>query len=916
MRFIWALLGGSLLITGPGHAQLTPGSTGPTTAPVARRIDGKFTVLRAAIDRHGHRAPIFGPEGLPAETDLSRLGATLRFTEALAPGQIAQLEDNGVAFDRRDGEVIALGTVYPVRVTWAALRFLEAYPGLVRAEASWRPFTLSPLEITGLQSGTAAARWRTEDGTDGTGVTVATIDSGVDSLHPHFFKADGEWFDWVDANGDGDFDLGTDGVDYDKDGSLDDNEVMRVLDAGTTGFGFGPADGLDGVLQPRLDWLYIDVNGDRRRNVGTDDGFTESDPAYGEPLFVVDDVNGNDALDPGEKVVQLVTSKISKLVYGEQTFTRGGPPGSGLIDAVKHPIHEGSFHGTGVASIIVGGQAGFHDRVGMAPGSEIISYSPYGEQQDLEYAGQARAIADALDSGARLIVHEWTDPFFVVQDGSTNLEAAMDAARNGGLIQVNPLGNLNVARKHAIREVNAGDSLSLSFEVGPGFQSGFGFQPYTVSYGLVMWQGDHNLTVGVRRPFSASTINVPLDGQYHDLGERTFAQAYWDVTDRGTRYALVFVFKEDFNGAEGLTEGAWNLELGGFAEADTVHARIADYYSSWGLGIAWEDATPDVSSAVFPSTADSAIGVAAYGGRHDLPDFDGSRAGELRNYSGRGPRIDGAPVVDIAASDDPYAAMAATAETIQAGYGRSWFSTFGGTSGAGPHVAGALALMAAHDPEASATALEDRLIATVDQSAPVPDYGAFPNDHWGYGRLDAYRAIYDAQAPIPDQRPDVVVDVQVTESEVIFDPSRSSDPEGAAMKVRFDIDYDGRWESTWQDLTPMAMPLDVFGGEPGLAKVQIRDVSGATHGLLVPFDPSQVTPPPMPDAGVSPEADSGPNGGSGGGAGGGNSSDGGIDVMRATDDGGCNCSTKGTSPAALLWPLLVLAGLARRRASR
>ena len=125
-----------------------------------------------------------------------------------------------------------------------------------------------------------------------------------------------------------------------------------------------------------------------------------------------------------------------------------------------------------------------------------------------------------------------------------------------------------------------------------------------------------------------------------------------------TLYLLVgFVL----GGLAGIAGSTTRPDLGGFAEADTVHARVADYYSSWGLGIAWEDPTLDVSSAVFPSTADSAIGVAAYGGRHDLPDFDGSRAGELRNYSGRGPRIDGAPVVDIAASDDPYAAMAATA---------------------------------------------------------------------------------------------------------------------------------------------------------------------------------------------------------------------------------------------------------------
>ncbi|MFB6350496.1 MAG: S8 family serine peptidase, partial [Bradymonadaceae bacterium] len=62
--------------------------------------------------------------------------------------------------------------------------------------------------------------------------------------------------------------------------------------------------------------------------------------------------------------------------------------------------------------------------------------------------------------------------------------------------------------------------------------------------------------------------------------------------------------------------------------------------------------------------------------------------GDLRPFSGRGPRIDGAPVIDIAAPDNPFVPIAATPRVVNAGWGRNWIHLFGGTSDAAPHVAG------------------------------------------------------------------------------------------------------------------------------------------------------------------------------------------------------------------------------------
>ena len=123
-----------------------------------------------------------------------------------------------------------------------------------------------------------------------------------------------------------------------------------------------------------------------------------------------------------------------------------------------------------------------------------------------------------------------------------------------------------------------------------------------------------------------------------------------------------------------------------------VLLRVADNKTSWmgGAHFRGEGFSTKSSSATWPSTATGnhqhGLSVFAYTGRADRAGGAESEAtGDLRNYSGHGPQIDGAPLLGVTAPDNPSTTWPASANEVgPAGYG-----SFNGTSGAGPHVAGA-----------------------------------------------------------------------------------------------------------------------------------------------------------------------------------------------------------------------------------
>ena len=883
----------------------TDAACNPATASaLATKIDPKFRFLKQVWQAHGPDSPAFGKAGAPDELADGQVGATLRFSKVLSAAAVADLEKHGVLFTRRRGKLVHVGPIYAAKVAWTAFDHLARHPLLIRADATWRPVVVAPLESTSEQVGASLAQKLPEVAVDGQGVTVADIDSGFDVLHPHFFRADGGYYAWQDANGNGRFDSGGDQLDHDGDGTAD---PLRVLDGSTVTR--QAVSNRDSILQTKSDWVYLDVNDDEKRNAGPAHGFGESDPAYGEPIFVADDVDSDGVLDTNEKLVRLETSKFRKIMVDGQEYVRG----TNLIDAAQSVAADKPGHGTGVFSIVAGGQKGFHDRVGLAPGVDLLGYA-HGTSNSGNrgaFGKQLEAIADATDEGAALVLHEWTDVAWATPDGSTNVDAGMDQARRQGVVQVNPLGNLGLSDKHTIRQVDAGQTLEMGFYVGDEFQQGQQSHPYSSVYISFLWRNSDAANVTLVDP-NGTRLELPLDEQTRGLGE-AYAYGGFQTTNRGTRHAMVVIWRED--STQSIAEGDWTVELDGFTSSEEVTGRITDPYSSWSKGVYWLQPTADRGTMVFPSTADSAFGVAAYAGRHAQHSRgEDSEVGELRDYSGRGPRLDGMRGVDIAAPDDPFAALGITQEWLDAGYKRGWFSTFGGTSGAGPHVAAAIALLAEQHPSWTPDELEQALTQNAAQSSLTPDYGALPNTHWGHGKLDVYAALYGIARPRSDNRaPNAELSFDFDSQQVVLDASGSTDPENDTLEYRFDFDYDGQWDTDWAEQATATADLAMFGNAvTAHSRVSVRDTAGARDGALVKIA-RHGTPGPTDDTGTSAGTD------------GGQGADIGSDAATATlyypqndrGSGACLCDT-GSSPSdGPGWlGVVVLAGLALVRSGR
>ncbi|MBU1701134.1 MAG: S8 family serine peptidase [Candidatus Eisenbacteria bacterium] len=669
--------------------------------------------------------------GDPKTAD-GRMGVVVSFTAEPTAGDLQACRASGFEFDRLpSGSMAHVGSIYSGRIAPEKLADLADLPAVERLDTTWRPAVQRPLDLSVPETQVDQV-WAQVDALQqpicGEGVTIADLDTGIDIFHPGFFRDDGGTYSWIDVNANSQFDPGTDAVDLDGNSQAGTGETLRFLDGAVYDdpTQAGPLF-LDGFYDTDRDWLYNDANGDGWRNYGRSYGFTDTSPCFGERFFIAGDTNANGRLDPGEMLIGLGSSKVKAVYnpYTNQEWNRG----TNLIDCES----DANGHGTGVCGVLAQDSAGRGRKlVGLAPDVELVVANIFSGIDIADEVQFTKVMNWASDQGAKIFLWEIGAITYHFTDGSSAWEQAVNSSAAQGIVQVCPAGNYSGGGKHASADLGPGANLNLPFHV-PTAQEGPYYATTRYIFFSILWPGTSSeIDVQVQSP-TGSPVMIPTSPPNGTLSMGTDGSIYYarDVSPRGTAGVFLTLYK-GLQGGEPLATGNWTLAVTNqTASSRPLGLWSLDDISSWGYGVVWQSHLDDDTTIDLPATADSALAVASYSTRGYYADVGG-----LSGFSNRGPRIDGVNVMDIAAPGnyDIYAARSKDAYNATP----ATYTSFGGTSAAGPHVAAVAALLA----QAAPSAGQSEISAAIHSGAAADGYtGAVPNESWGYGKLRAAAAL-------------------------------------------------------------------------------------------------------------------------------------------------------------------------------
>ncbi len=799
-----------------------------------------------------------------AQAQSADVDVTVRLVRAPDAALLRRLETLGVEPVRlADGSPAVVANVLTAIVPRERLREIASLDEVAAVEPAQPTIRARPLDDTRGQLGVPAVWQPGMPGLPnlGEGILIGDYEGAWDIFHPDFFFPDAGVYDFEDVNGDGVAGAG-DRVDLDGDG---------VFEAPLSILG-GAYDRDGGALpnppgyDPGLEWLYVDEDGNGTRDFGAAKGFDDAVPAFGEAIFAGDDVNGDGKLQVGERLVRLGTSKV-RAISTDATRSRVKLYERG-VDLSSYVPPVDPYHGNGTTGIAAGGWPGLRRYTGIAPGAELFLAAN---------ASPSVALAQAKKLGVHVMFWEQND--FGANDGSSNFEVAVSTAAEEGMIQVAPAGNAAAAAKTMeIRPLEGTASVRLSTsEVRYDYQLFYAwitFQADPSELGLVIEDASGN---------SADCSGLSAEQPFRSgrLGEITL-DCYASLSERGT--ATILLYARPQMGTQHLPARDLTLRLSHATGLPVVRGFLWDDVSGWGPGVGWRDHVNDAGSAMIPSTADTVIAVSAHGGVND--NWYGE-VGARRLYSGMGPRIDGRRIIDISSPDDPMAPFSTE------GLPHGSYRTFGGTSGATPHVAGVAALLLAANPDLSHQQVEAILVSTARTDRHTGG-AALPNEEYGFGKLDAAKAIL-GEHPQAGSAPTVTLELvgraragqPITLRALVQDP----DGDGEQASVAWDVGYDRAYEAGPANGQDHVFTVDVPGVLPVVAEV--IDPTGRTARALLQLEVGE----PCPPEGCADEPEPGP--GSGGGKHG------------AGDDDGGGCNSSGPEPIA--WLVAALPFLLRQR---
>ncbi len=783
-----------------------------STEPETPHIQPAVRSLFAHRARTGETLRSFRPSATFEST--GRLPVLVRLRDGHASDALARLAREGVEFERH-GEPIASGARTAV-TSESGLRALSNDRDVLRVAVDLWKNAPRPLDRAAVETGASLARRfvlaKRGEVLDGTGTVIADIDSPMHIHHPAFFRADGGATAWLDVDGDGRLTPGKDGVDLDGDGTIAEAEVLRELRS--TALSPYTREVIDhhASFEADRDYLFLDTNGDGKRNYGR--AFSEATEAYGEPIFVFDDANQDHVLASTERVLRLKTSKVKRVRSQGLEYRRGADDATALVKYSPESIRtqgETIAHATGVVGILAGGQLGVSRYLGIAPGVELLLDDSTSDR------GSVSAVQWALDSGANVILTEYAVYAGVTLDGSSEEETILDAAAARGVLTVSPSGNLAGGRKHQTVMLAPGTT-TFALPTDAYFEGS-----RVAEFSMHYRGAPRTLSVRWTMP-SGAAMDLPDSAETGVAGpEGSLVYVAAQTTPRGTHERFVTLTR-----TTKLPMGTYGVAITLDAGASVpIDLFVGDDVNAWAYGLQFDADTP-TRTVCSPATSEGTISVAAYVLHDALPFFPAGESGALARYSSRGPRLDGVSGIDIAAPDNPL-----TTQPPVDGYEGPMFAPFGGTSGAGPHVAAAIALARQAEPKATAQEIRTRLL---EGARAESEPGAATT--FGHGKLDIAATVGGdvASGRVPEVRLRIEGVPHATGS--VFAVVDAIDDEPAAgLTARWDLDYDGTFDTGWLALgrRPISLATALPGERHGV-KAVVRDGQGNVGGATLAFD--------------------------------------------------------------------------------
>ncbi|MGY5871317.1 MAG: S8 family serine peptidase [Candidatus Thorarchaeota archaeon] len=610
------------------------------------------------------------------------VAALLEFDEQLTISEIGAVEALGVQFVRRGSSIVNVGRIYSAIVHNTDSLQQLADLGLIRASSGSKQYV--PSIISSMEEIRAADVWNNlqtvGEPVDGSGVTVAVIDTGASWLHPSFWKAFPAEFDFIQ-----------DGPNYFLD--LNDNAVADPNE--------GPIRDFEGSLSTNFfeyadNYMYIST-----------DGVGDFDYADGDRWIGGIEGDGDDFIDLfSDKGVILNISKVAILYdqFSSDVYVRG----VNLTQAVNIADSHSSEHGTHVSSTVAGGQIGLTSYVGAAPGADlVIIRSPLSSSDILD--GISFAIENEVD-----IINMSFSSYLGFLDGTDPEDLAVtEAFLNHGVLTTAAAGNLGNRNKHARFSVPSAGSNTVELDISNPLLD-------RAPYLSILWRSDDRDETVVLTPPAGEPIDL---GTYSQIAGTSFAldtdtlsaYVFCEISPRGMNNIIIQISVQDHFWDNGIWDVTITNPVG-----DDIWIDSYSWDGNWETTrMQFENYQTNLYTVSSPGTSDFAIAVASYS----------ESAGSITSTSSKGPRIDGAPKPNIAAPG--VSIRAAWGDFIDDGY---LWSSKDGTSMASPHVAGVFALIRQAEGNSNPWM---QYSALVNGAGFLSTHYEIPNTSWGHGLIDA-----------------------------------------------------------------------------------------------------------------------------------------------------------------------------------